>query len=67
MPHPKIMSLIENARIPVLFSREHTYITASKIHDLAIKIRPEDKEKTMLVKRLIKKYIDVNRILEKMR
>ena len=65
MPHPKIMSLIESARIPVLFSREHTYITASKIHDLAIKIRPEDKEKALIVKRLIKRYVDVNKILEK--
>jgi len=59
------MSLIESANIPVLFSQEHTYITASKIHDLAIKIRPEDKEKTMIVKKLIKKYVDVNTILRK--
>ncbi|HAZ11102.1 MAG: hypothetical protein A2047_04425 [Omnitrophica bacterium GWA2_41_15] len=67
MPHPKIMSLIESASIPVLFSREHTYITASKIHDLAIKIRPEDKEKALIVKRLIKRYVDVNKILEKIK
>jgi len=67
MPHPKIMSLIESAGIPVLFSRGHTYVTASKIHDLAIKIRPEDKEKTVIAKRLIKKYVDVNKISEKIK
>lgn len=67
MPHPRIMSLIESAGIPVLFSKEHTYITASKIHDLAIKIRPEDKEKARMVKRLIKEYVDIDKIMEKIK
>jgi len=65
MPHPKIMSLIERTGIPVLFSMEHTYIVASMIHDLAVKIRPEDKEKTVIVKKLIKKYVNVKKIVEK--
>ena len=39
VPNRKIMMLIENANIPVFLSREHTYATASRIHDLAVKIR----------------------------
>ena len=63
--HPKIMSLIESADIPVLLSPKHTYIVASEIHDIAIKIRPEDKEKTKLAARLVEEYVDVERILKK--
>lgn len=65
VPNDKIMMLIENAKIPVLLSKNHTYATASKIHDLAIKIRPEDKEKTGMVARLIEKHVDINRLLKK--
>lgn len=65
VPHPKIMRLIESAHIPVLLSREHTYITASKIHDLAIKIRPEDKDKARTAAQLVSRYVDIDNILEK--
>ena len=65
VPNRKIMLLIENAKIPVLLSREHTYATASKIHDIAIKIMPEDKEKTEEAARLIEKYVDIDKILKK--
>lgn len=63
VPHQKIMKLIENAKIPVLLSREHTYITASRIHNLAIKIRPEDKEKTEIASMLVRQYVDIDKIL----
>lgn len=65
MPHSKIMRLIKDAGIPVLFSQNHTYMAASQIYDLAIKIRPEDKEKTRIVEGLVKKYVDMDTILEK--
>jgi BioD-like phosphotransacetylase family protein len=65
MPHIKIMTLIEAAGIPVLLSNEHTYMVASEIHDLAIKIRPEDKEKAQIAEQLVKKYVNVGKISEK--
>ncbi|MFA4992152.1 MAG: AAA family ATPase [Candidatus Omnitrophota bacterium] len=65
VPHPKIMSLIESANIPVLLSGEHTYATAAQIHDLAIKIRPEDTDKTRTAVKLTEKYVDTDRILKK--
>ncbi len=66
VPNPKIMALIKNAKIPVLLSKHHTYLTASQIHDLAIKIRPEDKEKTKIAENLISQYVDINKILKKL-
>jgi len=66
VPDAKTMALIEKARIPVLLSRSHTYATASAIHDIAIKIRPEDKEKTKIAEKLVNQYVDIDRILSKL-
>ena len=67
VPNKKIMSLMKKARIPVLLSKKHTYAAAAEIHDIAIKIRPDDKEKTKIATKLVEKYVDVNRILAKIR
>lgn len=67
VPNEKIMTLIENARIPVLLSKKHTYATAAEIHDIAIKIRPYDKEKTRMAAKLVEKYVDINKILNKIK
>jgi len=66
VPSRKIMLLIEKARIPVLLSRRHTYATAAQIHDLTIKIRPGDREKTRIATKLVEDYVDIDRILKKM-
>jgi len=65
VPSEKIMSLIENANIPALLSKEHTYKAASEIYDLVVKISPRDKEKTKIAENLVKNYVDVARILGK--
>ncbi|MFH1782375.1 MAG: AAA family ATPase [Candidatus Omnitrophota bacterium] len=66
VPNKKIMTLIENADIPVILSKHHTYLTASKIHDLAVKIGPKDKEKTKLATKLVEKYVNINKLLSKL-
>ncbi|MFH1478369.1 MAG: AAA family ATPase [Candidatus Omnitrophota bacterium] len=66
VPKKSIMTLIEKAKIPVLLSKNHTYLTASKIHDLAIKIGPKDKEKMLLATKLVEKYVDIDKILKKL-
>jgi len=65
VPNDKIMMLLEKASIPILLSKRHTYAVAAQIHDLAIKIRPEDKEKTKVATSLIEKYVDIRKILKK--
>lgn len=67
VPDRKIMMLIEDAKIPVLLSERHTYATAAQIHGLTIKIRPEDKEKTRIATRLVEKYVDIAKILAKIK
>ncbi|MGE4357652.1 MAG: phosphotransacetylase family protein [Candidatus Omnitrophota bacterium] len=64
LPHRKILKLLRLSKIPLLLSPEDTYTVASRIHDLRIKIRPEDKEKIRQVRTLIERYVDIERILD---
>lgn len=67
IPDRRFITPIENAGIPVLLSKNHTYATASQIHDLVIKIRAEDKEKTRMAAELVEKYVNIEKILKKIR
>ncbi|MDO8603055.1 MAG: AAA family ATPase [Candidatus Omnitrophota bacterium] len=67
VPNNNIIKLIENAKIPVLLSKKHTYKVASEIHDIAIKIGPLDKGKARIAENLVMDYVDVDRILEKIK
>ncbi|MFH1458862.1 MAG: AAA family ATPase [Candidatus Omnitrophota bacterium] len=64
-PHPSVLNLIKYTDIPVLLIKEDTYNVASAVHDLTVKIRPQDKTKTNLVIDLVNKYVDFKSILKK--
>lgn len=61
-PEEPIMNLLNKAQIPVLLSRSNTYDVATSLHDLTVKIRPRDTEKINTVIRLIKDYVDIDKI-----
>lgn len=61
-PHASVLKLIKCTDIPVLLVKEDTYSVASRVHDLRIKIKPQDKKKTNLVIDLVNKYVDMNAI-----
>lgn len=66
-PNSAIIDLVKDSGIPLLLSREDTYTTASKIHDLIVKIEPQDKEKIKIVKALVEKYIDIDKFIKKVK
>ena len=57
----------EAEKIPVLRVAEEIYEVASKVHDLNVKIRPADKKKIELAGHLIKRHVNVKRILERLK
>jgi dethiobiotin synthase len=61
-PHPEVLKLIKCTDIPILLVKEDTYNVASRVHDMRIKIKPQDKTKTNLVIDLINKYVDMDAI-----
>jgi BioD-like phosphotransacetylase family protein len=65
LPHKNILDFIHSARLPVLLSKQDTYLVASRIHDLVVKIKPEDKEKVKEVVNMVENHIDISRIIKK--
>ncbi len=63
-PGPAVLKLIRAMPIPVLLAAEDSYLVASKVHDLTVKTRPGDSEKISLIRDLIAKNVNVQRILE---
>ena len=45
-------------------AKEDSYEVASKVHDLIVKTRPDDAEKITLIRDLIARHVDVNKILK---
>ncbi|MFH1406612.1 MAG: DRTGG domain-containing protein, partial [Candidatus Omnitrophota bacterium] len=62
-PQKTIFGLLKRANIPVLLSPDDTYMAASKIHDLIVKVQPQDKEKIFTIVDLVERYIDIDKIL----
>lgn len=63
LPHKGILDLIRSTKIPVLLAKQDTYSIASRVHDLTVKIRPEDKHKIKEVVRLVESYINIPKIV----
>jgi BioD-like phosphotransacetylase family protein len=63
-PSPSVMKVIAELPFPVLLADEDSYHVASKVHDLIVKTRPNDTQKISLIRDLIAKYVDVNKILK---
>jgi len=61
-PDAPIMNLLSKAQIPVLLARSDTYDVATCIHDLTVKTRPRDTDKIKAVIKLIRNYVDLDKI-----
>lgn len=62
-PSKPVLELIQSMPFPVLLAREESYQVASKVHDLTVKTRPDDTQKIMLIRDMVAKHVDVNRII----
>ena len=62
-PNVKIIDLLEKSRIPILITDDDTYTVAGKIENLICKIQKTDKDKIAEARHLVKKYVDVDLIL----
>jgi len=63
-PHPALMPLLENSRLPVLFCREDTYSVSARISQRVFKINPGDTEKIEAAQRFVRDYVDIDAILQ---
>ncbi|MFH0839647.1 MAG: AAA family ATPase [Candidatus Omnitrophota bacterium] len=64
-PHHSIRNLIARSGIPVLISKYDTYKVTSEIHDLTVKIKPDDIDKAEMAIKLVEDYIDIDLLIKK--
>jgi len=62
-PDKPIMDLLQRSGLSVLIAKTDTYTVASMVHDLTIKIRPQDSYKIKTVVKLIKDHVDLEKIV----
>lgn len=67
MPNKTILRLIKRVDIPIILVNTNTYETAQKLNNLIVKIRPEDTKKIREATSLIKKHVDIEKIIERVK
>lgn len=65
-PRRSVMRVIQRTDIPVVLTREDTFYVASQLHDMMVKITPDDRRKIKLVRDLYEKHVAVDTLLERM-
>jgi BioD-like phosphotransacetylase family protein len=63
-PGDSAMKIIREMRFPVLLASDDSYRVASAVHDLTVKTRPDDTEKITLIRDLVARHVNVDRILK---
>jgi BioD-like phosphotransacetylase family protein len=62
-PSPGVIKALQTMPIPVLLAKSDSYQVASRVHDLNVKTTPADAEKIALIRDLIAKHVNVEKIL----
>jgi BioD-like phosphotransacetylase family protein len=65
-PHASILELIKASDVPVMASPLDSFTVASKIHSMTVKTLPGDTEKIDAIQSLVEKYVEVDRLLERL-
>ncbi len=65
-PESSIMEALKKADIPVLLAKQDTYMVATAVHDMTVKIRPQDTTKINTVIKMIKDNVAIDKILKGM-
>jgi len=62
-PSEAIVKALQTLPLPVLLAKADSYEVASKVHNLTVKIRPNDAEKISLIRNLVAQNVDVKEII----
>lgn len=66
-PPKNVIEIIKRAGIPLILVREDSFSTACDIDRMIFKLRAEDKEKILKTEELIRQYVDVDKIIQKVK
>jgi len=63
-PHENIVRLLRRTNIPVILVKGDSYSVAASVHTLKIKIQPTDTKKIVMARRLVKRFVSAQKILD---
>ncbi len=66
-PNHTVLKILKQTATPVILVEDDTFATAQKITNLIIKIRAEDREKIETVKQMVKDYVDIHALVERLK
>jgi BioD-like phosphotransacetylase family protein len=66
-PNGTVLSLLKQANVPAILVKDDTFIVAQKIHSLSIKIRAGDDDKIAIVRGMVRKYVDVESLVARIK
>ena len=66
LPHQSVLDLLANSELPVIASPLDSYAVASGIYSMTVKTLPGDVEKIDKIQALIDRYVNTDRLLEKL-
>lgn len=66
VPHRNVIGLLKKVGVPVLLSGSDTYQTVSKVYNLTVKIKPENKDKINTIVKTVKKNVDIKKIVDRL-
>lgn len=64
-PSAPVMDLLKQSTLPIITSPLESYSVASAIHSMTVKTLPGDVEKIDKIQTMVEKYVEIDRILEK--
>jgi BioD-like phosphotransacetylase family protein len=65
-PRRSVLRVIQRTQIPVVLATSDTYSVASTLHDMMVKIKPNEKSKIQLIQQIYRKHFNVERLMEQL-
>ncbi|MEO0796082.1 MAG: AAA family ATPase [Verrucomicrobiota bacterium] len=62
LPHPKLMEMLAQTKIPCVICSEESYSVASRINSMTVKTQPQDTDKIPIIQNLILDNVDIDAI-----
>lgn len=67
IPHQSVLDLLTNSDVPTIASPLDSYSVANGIHSMTVKTLPGDVEKIDKIQALIERFVEVDRLIEKLK
>lgn len=63
MPKKRSLDRLKKSKIPVLITKDDTYLIASRIHSITVKLKPQDAAKIKIIVDMVAKSVDIEKVI----